>query len=380
MNDFEVIVIGGGVAGASCAYHLTAAGVKDVAVFEKDQPASKASGRAAGFITPDQFLSTGTHPAEHQYIIQFWEEMAQNSKIELHYGDAYTFARDPASVAHLEQLHEETAIESQLLTGDEIDNRVPVLITDDIEAGFMFENGFSLDPYTATVSVMENATSRGADVLTEAVESIDTLATGSTRVTTSEGSYTASAVIVAAGAWSKSLARNIDVSLPLKPRVSQIAMIDPGQTVELPLINDPDLELYYRSEMNGEILIGGGTGKTELDPETFSSTAREEFIQEVAEKAPQISAQLQDSQITGKWGGLCSATPDRHPLVGEIHPNGVYVCCGFNGEGIMYSTVAGHLIAELLTETTPTFDPDVFAPDRFVTPEEDFEIRSAIEW
>ncbi|ODR83064.1 hypothetical protein BG842_22065 [Haladaptatus sp. W1] len=380
MNDFEVIIIGGGVAGASCAYHLTAAGIEDVAVFEKDQPASKASGRAAGFITPDQFLSTGTHPEEHQYIIQFWEEMAQDSKLELHYGDAYTLARDAASVTYLEQLHEETAIESHLLTGDEIGDQVPALITNDIEAGFMFENGFSLDPYTATVTVLEDAICEGADVLSESVESIDTLASGSTRVTTSERSYTASAVIVAAGAWSKSLTRNIDVSLPLKPRVSQIAMLNPGQTVELPLINDPDLELYYRSEVNGEILIGGGTGKTELDPEAFSSTAREEFIQEVAEKVPQISDQLQDSQITGKWGGLCSATPDRHPLVGQIHPNGVYVCCGFNGEGIMYSAVAGHLIAELLTGTTPTFNADVFAPDRFVTPEEDFEIRSAIEW
>lgn len=64
MTDFDAIVVGGGVAGASCAYHLTAAGVEDVVVFEKDQPASKASGRAAGFITPAQFLSTGIHPEE----------------------------------------------------------------------------------------------------------------------------------------------------------------------------------------------------------------------------------------------------------------------------------------------------------------------------
>ena len=157
-------------------------------------------------------------------------------------------------------------------------------------------------------------------------------------------------------------------------------MLDPTEEVHLPLINDPDLLLYYRSEVNGEVLIGGGTGKEELDPERFSPSAHEEFIHEVADKAPRISEKLRDSEMTGKWGGLCSATPDRHPLVGEIHPNGVYVCCGFNGEGVMYSAVAGQLISDMITETTPKLNTEAFAPNRFPDPEEDFEIRSAIEW
>lgn len=380
MSDFDVIIIGGGVAGANCAYHLAQAGIENVAVLEKDQPASKASGRAAGFITPDQFLSTGTHPKEHQYIIQFWEEIASDPNLELHYDDAYTFARNDESVSHLEQLHEKTAIESQLLTAEEIQDRIPSLITDEIELGFMFEDGFSLDPYTATVTVLNYAVSRGAEVITEAVESITTLSRDETRVITTEETYTASSVVLAAGAWSKALAREVDVSLPLKPRISQIAMLDPKDDIRLPLINDPDLLLYYRSEVNGEILIGGGTGKRELDPELFSQSAREEFIQEVAEKVPQISQQLRDSEMTGKWAGLCSATPDRHPLVGEIHPNGIYACCGFNGEGVMYSTVAGQLISDMITETQPEFDMEIFAPDRFPDSQADFEIRSAIEW
>jgi len=380
MTDFDAIVVGGGIAGASCAYHLAAAGIEDVTIFEKDQPASKASGRAAGFITPDQFLSTGTHPEEHRYIINFWEDMAQDSKIDLNYDDAYTFARNEESVSHLKQLHEETAVNSQLLTTEELGERLPDLFTDDIELGFMFEDGFSLDPYTATITVMDEAISLGAEVQTEPVESITPSSQGDTRVTTTEDIYTAPTVILAAGAWSKSLAHDINVSLPLKPRVSQIATLDPESEVHLPLVNDPDLRLYYRTEANGEILIGGGTGKKELDPETFDSSAREKFLQEVAEKAPKLSEPLKNSDVTGKWAGLCSATPDRHPLIGKIHPDGIYACCGFNGEGIMYSTVAGHLIADFVTGTTPKFNADAFAPDRFPSPKDDFEIRSAIEW
>lgn len=380
MNNFDAIIIGGGVSGANCAYHLTQAGIDNVAVLEEDQPASKASGRAAGFITPDQFLSTGTHPKEHQYITEFWEEIASDSNLELHYDDAYTFARNKESVSHLKELHEKTVIDSQLLSNEEIQNRIPSLTTDEIELGFMFEDGFSLDPYTATVTVLDKAISRGAEVINESVESITTYSRDETRITTTEDTYTAPEVILAAGAWSKSLAHQIDASLPLKPRISQIAMLNPATGVDLPLINDPDLLLYYRSEVNGEVLIGGGTGKKELDPETFHPSAREDFVQEVAEKAPQISQNLRDSEITGKWAGLCSATPDRHPLVGEIHPNGIYVCCGFNGEGVMYSTVGGQLISDIITRAPPTFNTDVFTPDRFPTLDEDFEIRSAIEW
>lgn len=380
MPDFDTIIIGGGIAGASCAYHLAAAGVEDILILEKDQPASKASGRAAGFITPDQFLSTGTHPEEHQYITEFWEEMAEESNIDLHYDDAYTFARNEDSVAHLRRLHEETAVESRLLTATELDERLPDLRTEEINLAFMFEDGFSLDPYTATVTVMEQATALGADLRTEPVESITPHAQDTTSVTTTERSYTASSVIVAAGAWSKALGHEIDVTLPLKPRISQLATLAPESEIHLPLVNDPDLLLYYRTEVNGEVLIGGGTGKTELDPETFTATAREAFLQEVAEKAPRLSAKLKDSEVTGKWAGLCSATPDRHPLIGQIHPNGIYACCGFNGEGIMYSAVAGHLIADLVTGTPPTFNADAFAPDRFPSPTADFEIRSAIEW
>jgi sarcosine oxidase subunit beta len=380
MTDFDAIVVGGGVAGASCAYHLTAAGVEDVVVFEKDQPASKASGRAAGFVTPAQFLSTGIHPKEHRYIVDFWEDMARDSNIKLHYDDAYTFARKQESVAHLKQLHEKTAVESTLVTSDEIAKRIPDLRSSDIELGFVFEDGFSLDPYTATVTVMDEAASLGAEVRTEPVKSISSISQDTTQVTTSGGTYTAPTVIIAAGAWSKSLGKDIGVSLPLKPRVSQIVTLAPDSDVHLPLINDPDLLLYYRTEATGEVLIGGGTGKEELDPETFHSSAREAFLQEVAEKASKLSEKLEQSDVTGKWAGLCSATPDRHPLVGQIHPNGIYACCGFNGEGIMYSTVAGHMIADFVTGSTPKFNAQAFAPDRFPSPDADFEIQSAIEW
>lgn len=381
MTDYDVIIIGAGAAGASCAYHLADAGVTDVAVFEEEQPASKASGRAAGFITPDQFLSTGTHPDEHEYVTSFWTRMAADSAIELEYNDAYTFARNAESVAYLEELHEETHVDSELIDADELTQRIPDLVTDDIELAFVYEGGFSLDPYTATVTVLDNARDAGVELRTEAVDSIATHSLNRVEVTTTEDTYSASNIVIAAGAWSKKLAAHLGENIPLKPRISQIAMLQPEDPVELPLVNDPDLLLYYRTEVNGEILIGGGTGKEEVDPASFQPVAREAFLQEVAEKAPKIAAKLRQSKMSGKWAGLCSATPDRHPLIGPLAAtDNVYLCCGFNGEGIMYSSVAGKMISEYVTGEESLFSTDVFSPSRFSSPMDDFEIRSAIEW
>jgi sarcosine oxidase subunit beta len=186
-------------------------------------------------------------------------------------------------------------------------------------------------------------------------------------------------VVLATGAWSKNLVAKLGEQIPLKPRISQIAMIRPESEVNLPLINDPDLRIYYRSELDGDVLFGGGNDNVELDPDTFSPVAKESFLHDIAEKVPRVFRSLADSPVSSKWSGLCSATPDRHPLVGELDAEGFYVCCGFNGEGIMFSPAAGRIIADLIVDRETPFTRDEWAPDRFeeIT---DFEIKSAIDW
>jgi glycine/D-amino acid oxidase-like deaminating enzyme len=381
MTDCDTLIIGGGVAGASCAHHLTDAGVDEVVLIEEDQSASKASGRAAGFLTPDQFLSTGTHPDAHQYIIDFWRDIATETALTLHYGNTYTFARTADSAKNLERLHRESAVESKLLTGDEVRERIPDLSPNDISTAFMYENGMHTDPYTATTTVLQEAVDTGAVVNQERVTAIKTSESGYVKqVETDDDVYTADNVILAAGAWSKKLARTAGISMPLKPRISQIAMLQQQNSVDLPLINDPDLGLYYRSEVSGDVLIGGGTGTEELDPDSFSTSARESFLQEVAAKAPQISTKLTDSDVSSSWSGRCSATPDRHPLVGESPIDDLHFCCGFNGEGIMYAPVAGRIITDLLLDRKTPFDRSHYTPDRFDNADIDFEVKSAVDW
>ena len=76
------------------------------------------------------------------------------------------------------------------------------------------------------------------------------------------------------------------------------------------------------------------------------------------------------------WAGRCSATPDRNPLIGETAIDGVYLCAGFNGGGIARAPFAGRLLADLLLDREPRFDPTPFQPNRF-DGEEEFTIKSA---
>lgn len=379
METHDVVIVGGGIAGAACAAHLTRAGVEDVVILERDQPGSKASGRAAGFLTPDQFLSTGTHVRMHAFLREYWRDLAAETDLVVHTADAYTLARSEQGADRLRELHRETDVDSELIDATTLADRVPALATDDVHLAFTYPDGAYTDPYRATMTILERAEAAGAAVerarVTDFREQTDGVVVETDTVTRA-----APTVVVAAGAWSKRLARTAGIELPLRPRISQIAMLDPPAPVSLPLVNDPDRSLYYRTEVSGEVLVGGGTGTEELDPETFTPTAREPFLADVSETAPRVAPGLADARVSSSWAGIVSATPDRAPLVGETAVPGLFVCCGFNGEGIMYSPVAGRLIADLVTGEDPPFDTAAFAPDRFEDVAPDFAIRSAIDW
>ena len=381
MESRDVVIIGGGIAGASCAAHLTRAGIEDVVILERDQPGSKASARAAGFLTPDQFLSTGTHPRMHAFIGNYWRDLAAETDLVVHTADVYTLARSVEGTDRLEHLHRETPVDSALVDGPTLAERVPDLSVEDVRLAFTYSDGAFTDPYRATMTILERARTQGTAVEEARVMAITPKNEGAIHVETTGRTYVAPTVVIAAGAWSKRVARTADLTIPLRPRISQIVMLEPRSSVSLPLVNDPDLSLYYRTEPNGDVLVGGGAGTEELDPETFTPNAREPFLAEVSEKGPQIADGLADAAVSSSWAGVISATPDRAPLVGRTDVPGLFLCCGFNGEGIMYAPVAGRLVTDLVTGEEPPFDPAPFDPGRFgedVDPE--FEIRSAIDW
>lgn len=391
---YDAIVIGGGIVGASTAWHLLEADLDDVLLLEKDTPASKASGRAAGHLST---YTSRKYPASiRDYSIDFHRRVANDhDDVSLRWDVDHVLAHSREGADRLESLYEDDPSSLELLTGAEIAARDTVFTTDDVVAALMNDDAVHTDPYSLTRAVVSEIEEGGATVRLEGVTDIERRerdSAGSDRtgddrtdagrtdgefaVITDDTTYRTAAVVNAAGAWSGKIAAMVGVSLQVKPRTSQIAVLEPEVPIDIPMFHCPDLGLYGRQELNGDVLVGGGTSTEIPNPDTFSTNATEEFIQHVSEHAATIAKGLGNARLVNDWAGRCTATPDRKPLIGPTSVDGFYVCAGFNGGGVARSPFAGRLVAEYVTGKESSFPTDPYDPGRF-SAGKGFEMKSA---
>jgi glycine/D-amino acid oxidase-like deaminating enzyme len=181
---------------------------------------------------------------------------------------------------------------------------------------------------------------------------MDSLARASDRWELGTGGRTVRArnLVVAAGAWSKRILREIGHPLPLSPYRTQAAVLRPTSgPVVFPSVHDIDVDVYARPEANGRILAGDGTELVEVDPDTFRPGADETFVTKLAETFDRRFPGWADAAMVRAWAGVCTSTPDRRPLVGAVarEPD-LYAVVGFNGFGVMRAGGVALRLAELL--------------------------------
>jgi sarcosine oxidase subunit beta len=373
-THYDAIVVGGGVIGASCAWHLRDAGVEDVLLLEKDTPASKASGRAAGHLST--YTSRTVDESVRRYCIDFHRRLAaSHDAISLREDVDHVFARSEEGRRRLEALYERDPEGFTLTTGEELARAGTAFNVEGNPRVLVYDGAVHTDPYSLTTALVSEAEAARVTLRLEAVRDLEETGDGLV-VETTAATYEAPVVVNAAGAWSGRIASMVGVTLPVKPRTSQIAVLEPAEPVEVPMFHCPDLGLYGRQELNGDVLVGGGVDEEIPDPDDFSTSAREEFLQYVAEQSRSIAGALDEAGLVNHWAGRCTATPDRRPLVGPTVVPGFYVCTGFNGGGVARSPFAGRMIAEYVTGEESSFPREPYEPARFpegVT----FEVRSA---
>ena len=371
---YDAVVVGAGVVGSSCALHLLEAGLESVLVLEADQPASKASGRAAGHL---RTYTSGKFDREIvEYCGGFYDDLAARHESVLLRADRdFVLAHTADGAAALERHRGESSAPLRALTTDERLAEAPALDGPDISGTLLFEDAVHTDPHSVTVATLGDARERGATLRLERV--VDLSADdGQVAVRTTDATYRSSVVVAATGAWTPKLLSTLGLSVPLRPRTSQVAILEPSEPVSFPMFHAPDLGLYGRQEESGDVLVGGGSTTPIPDPDSFSTRARESFLQHVADAAGEVSTALSEAELVNDWAGRCSATPDRNPLIGATAVEGLYVCAGFNGGGVARAPFAGRLLADLALGRDPPFDPTPFDPARF-TGDEEFEVKSA---
>ncbi|KAB1190721.1 MULTISPECIES: FAD-binding oxidoreductase [Haloferax] len=371
------VVVGGGIVGANCAVQLTRAGVENVVILERDAPASKASGRAAGNLTIYRHERFGADAS--RLGRELYEEYEQKyDDLTLHRTKSYSIAYSDEGADYLRSEHESTTIETELLNADELAEREPEFATDDVTVALGFEDAVYTDPKQLTLAAHAVARDEGATLVQEEARDFE-VEGNEISVQTTDGRYESPIVVVAAGAWTKRLLQRAGTDVALRPRTSQIAILEPPSDRDIPMWSAPDLSVYGRSTPEGRVLFGGGTTTPVTDLESFRTRARVPFLLQVGELAPRILPVLEDATLHDDWAGRVSATPDRYPYIGETDIEGLYVCSGFNGEGVSNSPFAARLLTDLIVGTDPLVDPSEFDPTRFEG-DEAFEITDAVQW
>ncbi|MFW6265764.1 MAG: NAD(P)/FAD-dependent oxidoreductase, partial [Halanaeroarchaeum sp.] len=240
------------------------------------------------------------------------------------------------------------------------------------------DTGF-LDPYTLTVELQRDAERRGATFQTGRTVTDVRVEDGAvTGVQTAAGRIDADQVVVAAGWRTRDLLDGV-LDIPIRAYRTQVVVLEPepGMDDSFPMGWIPGRHVYFRPEINGDLVVGGYSF-AEDDPERASEQEDEAFRDHVASLVPTFIDDFDRAGFVDGWAGIDAATPDTRPIVDapEDGPDGLVVATGFHGRGVMTAPVTATVARDLLLEEDSSLPHDPFALDRFDSRSADFPFYS----
>lgn len=373
----DVVIVGGGVIGIAAAREL--APERDVLVIERGNLAAEASALAAGEVTLSTTF-TGTDAPLAEHALSFFR--AFDGTGEFHFEERASVELVPEgkgedAAAYAASLADRN-VNAHYLDRAAARERYPRLDLSTFDGGLQYDDTGFLDPYTFAMTLADDAEARGATIVTETpVTGIRVDGDTVTGVETTAGTVDADTVVVAAG-WRTGEFLAPHVELPVRPYRTQCLVLEPEDPVgdSFPMGWLPGEHVYFRPELNGDILVGGWSFACD-DPEGASSQADEDFKHHVAGLLPRFLEGGDHAGVVNGWAGIDGATPDTFPIIDapDAAPDGLVVATGFNGRGVMLSPIAGTLVRDIALDSEPSL-PDRFRLDRFESTSPDFEFHS----
>lgn len=341
--------------GASTAYHLAARGVKNIVLLEKEEFfGTGATGRCAGGVRY-QFsteINVKLSLASLPMIDRFREEIGQDVNYrQCGYLLVATNEKDAAAFRHNVALQNSLGVGTQLLTGDEVRERLPLMRFEDAIAGTFNQKDGIVDPNSVVMGYVSAAQKMGVKAVNNAdVTGIRVSGGKVEAVETSRGAVQTRTVVNAAGPWAGQVGQMAGVSLPIVPLRRQMFTTDPLREVpeDFPFVIDFAQSLYFHRE--GEGLLIGMSNQNETPG--FDQSVDEEFELVNLEAAIERMPLLERASRASHWAGLYEVTPDAHPIYGATDVDGFLVCTGFSGHGFMHGPVSGKLMSELILDGT----------------------------
>jgi len=371
----DIIIIGGGVMGASIAYHLAKQGDAQVTLLERQALCNGTTGRS-GAIIRQHYSSDFTirMARECLAVFQHFDERVGGDCGFVTTGMIVMVNAEGAEALQANvKLQQEQGVDTQLIQPEEVS---------DVAQGYS-GSGVALacyepatgvaDPMATTYSFAKRARDLGASIR-EGV-SVTHILTDHERVSgvrTDAGDFQAAKVVLAANVWSVGLAQAIGISVPINatrhPMVALRRPNDFGGRSGLHAVGlDLTRDIYLRPDTGGMTLVGSTENVyTPSNPDHYAEGLTEQEIAYFRTRAGGSIPALARAVPRGGWAGIYDDTPDFHPILDALQGyEGLYGAFGFSGHGFKLSPVVGQWMAQFILAGTKPDDMQHFAFDRF---------------
>ncbi len=366
----DIVVIGGGVMGASAAYHLAKRGAQ-VTLLEKAPSFGEAStGKCAGGIRHQFSTEVNIRLSIESFkmMARFPDELEQEIGFN-QIGYLFLLEQEESLTQFKKNvaLQNSLGVESLILTPGELAARLPYLNLEGVIGGAFYSGDGLADPHSMVQGYIKGAKRLGASLFTDTpVTDINVVDGKIKAVVTPQGKINTDTVIVAAGAWSGQIGEMLGVDIPVAPVRRQIAVTRPlpeFKSLDWTFILFFDQSLYFHPE--GEGLLTGMSNPNEAVG--FNEEVDPNWTLTHIEQAIYRFPLLEKAQLLTEWAGLYEVTPDHQAILGRLPGVENAVCvAGFSGHGFMHGPVCGLLMAEeLLDGRARTVNIDDLRYERF---------------
>ena len=366
----DVVVVGGGVMGASTAFHLAEAGVS-VVLLERGDLAGGSTSRAAGGVRANfsDELNIALGKRSLELFEQFGERPGQ--EIDLHRSGYLFVLTRPEDVELFERsvaLQNSLGVESRMVDVEEACRLSPLLNPDGVLAAAWSPNDGHCTPESVVMGYAAGARRHGATVRTGvAVTGITASGGEITSVQSTDGDIATGCVIDCAGAWSPEIAAYVGVELPVTPYKRELLITEPmPDPIEMAFTIDYATSFYWHREGPG---ILTGFSRKDMEP-GFDITRDADFPERLAELAEDRAPALLELGVRSGWAGLYEVTPDHNALLGEAaSPSRFLYATGFSGHGFLQGPAIGEILRDMYLGVTPFIDVSPLDVRRFETGE-----------
>lgn len=372
----RALIVGGGVVGCSVAYHLAKLGWREIVLLEQGKIGGGTTWHAAGLI--GRLRTSNSMTVINKYTAELYARLEAETGVPTGWrkcgslivgrsSDRMIQLRRTAAVARV------FGVEAELISPQRVQELWPLLRVDDIQGGVWLPDDGRVIPVQVALALAAGARQQGVQIvegvrvmgLKSKVQSTASSQRRIAGVVTDQGEIEAEHVVLCGGMWTRQLALDVGLHIPLWPVEHHYIVSEPvaGVHEDLPVGRDPDLMIYFRPEQGGIML---GAFQKEAKPWPVERVPADFSFQLLEPDWPTYQQPLAAGKHlipalqTAKWetfvNGPESFTPDNNFILGETALPGCWVAAGFNSLGIASAGGAGKALAEWMSEGAPSMD------------------------